>query len=293
MQSKAEFDSGLDAAQVERFRSEGFLLVEDFFTDDELGSFGEQVDAAVEYRTADDGRSLGEKNLYEQTFTQCMGIWEDHPQVRPMTFHPKLCAAAAALLGVDKVRLWHDQALYKLAGGRKTDAHMDYPFWPVDRPDLVSAWMPFDDVHHGGGVMGYVKGSHNLGIDDFVDIGQLRGGKPVDILQDPRVSPLPVVWVEAPRGSVIFHHARTIHLAEANDTDKTRRVFTTVYVADGRRRASDKKSFNCDRDGLKEGDLIAGPGFPIAWPRESDELPTPPEMPGPKTGFGFDPVGGD
>ena len=157
------FVFGIDQNSVDRFKEDGFLLVEDFFTDNELNAFAAEVDGAVEYRTSDDQRKLAEKNLYEQTFMQCMGLWEDHESVRPLTFHPKLCAAAAALLESDRVQLWHDQALYKQAGGRKTDAHMDYPFWPVDKPSLVSAWIPFADVKHGGGVMGYVQGSHIMG----------------------------------------------------------------------------------------------------------------------------------
>ena len=114
--------------------ADGFLLVEDFFSVEELDRFGASVVAAVHHRTSDDDRQLTEKNLYEQTFVQCMRLWEDHTSVRPFTFHPKLCAAAAALLNSDCVRLWHDQALYKEAGGRKTDAHLDYPFWPADKP---------------------------------------------------------------------------------------------------------------------------------------------------------------
>jgi ectoine hydroxylase-related dioxygenase (phytanoyl-CoA dioxygenase family) len=281
--------SGIDQNSVDRFKEDGFLLVEDFFTDNELDAFAAEVDGAVEYRTSDDQRMLAEKNLYEQTFMQCMGLWEDHESVRPLTFHPKLCAAAAALLESDRVQLWHDQALYKQAGGRKTDAHMDYPFWPVDKPSLVSAWIPFADVKHGGGVMGYVQGSHIMGKDDFVDIGQLRGGEPVDMLQDDDVATRPLVWVEAPKGSVIFHHAKTIHTAEANDTDATRRVFTTVYIASGCRRTAEGRSFLMDRDKIAPGDIIEGPGHPLAWPRETDDLPTPPATPGPKTGFGYAP----
>ena len=152
-------ESGLSQAQVEQFQADGFLLVEDFFSGDELDGFADAVDAAVAYRTSDDRRNLEDKNLYEQTFVQCMRLWEDHADVRPFTFHPKLCAAAAALLQVDRVRLWHDQALYKEAGGRKTDAHLDYPFWPVVEQDLVSVWIPFQDVAPGGGMMSYVQGS--------------------------------------------------------------------------------------------------------------------------------------
>lgn len=263
----------LSQAEIDRFQEDGFLLCKDFFPTEELDQFGVAVDAAVEFRTRDDERKLADKNRYEQTFVQCMRLWEDHPSVGSLTFHPDLCRAAADLLQADCIRLFNDQALYKEAGGRKTDAHMDYPFWPVDQPQLVSAWIPFDGSARGGGIMGYVQGSHNMGIDQFVDIGQLRGGEAIDLLQDPRVASRKLVWVEAPKGSVIFHHANTIHAAEPNDTDTTRRVFTTVYVADGCRRVDETPSASMDREGIVSGGLIAGTCFPIAWPRSSDDLP--------------------
>ena len=279
--------SGLSQAEVDQFQNDGFLLVTDFFTDEELDRYGICVDAAVAHRTADDQRSLADKNLYEQTFVQCMRLWEDHPDVAPFTFHPKLCAAAAALLQTDTVRLWHDQALYKEPGGRKTDAHLDYPFWPVNKPELVSVWIPFDDVRPGGGMMSYVQGSHAAGITNFVDIGQLRGGEPVDLLQDENVARLPLVPVAAPKGSAIFHHACTIHAADANDTARTRRVFTMVYMADGLHRSRDDAYFALDRDEIRTGELVEGPGHPVAWPLAAGQLPEPPAMLGPKTGFGF------
>lgn len=279
--------SGLSEAQIERFQEDGFLLVEAFFSAEELDGFARHVDAAVAYRTSDDSRELGEKTDYEQTFVQCMRLWEDHAGIRPFTFHPQLCAAATALLHADRVRLWHDQALYKEPGGRQTDAHMDYPFWPVDRDDLVSVWIPFEDVTEGGGRMSYVQGSHVAGVTKFVDIGQLRGGAPVDILDEPELAGLSVVPVDAPKGSAVFHHARTVHLADANETERTRRVFTAAYMADGCRRSHEEPYFALDRDQLKSGDVIVGPGHPIAWPLAAGQWPDPPRELGPKTGFAF------
>ena len=279
--------SALNQDEIDRFQADGFLLVKDLFSHEELDRFGESMDAAVQRRTSGDDRNLTDKNLYEQTFVQCMGLWEDEPSVRPFTFHPKLCAAAAALLQSDCIRLWHDQALYKEAGGRQTDAHLDYPFWPIDKPDLISAWIPFEDVRAGGGMMSYVQGSHTMGINQFVDIGQLRGGEALNLLQTPEVANRPLIPVEAAKGSVIFHHACTIHAADANETARTRRVFTMAYMADGCRRSRDDAYFTLDRDEIETGELIAGPGFPIAWPRAENDLPSPPKMLGPKTGFGF------
>ena len=277
----------LNRSQIDQFQEDGFLLVEDFLTDEELDRFGEAVDKAVAHRTSDDDRRFADKNLYEQTFVQCMRLWEDHPTVRPFTFHPKVCKAAADLLQIDCVRLWHDQALYKEAGGRETDAHLDYPFWPVDRPDLVSVWIPFQDVQPGGGMMSYVQGSHSMGITEFVDIGQLRGGEPYDLLQNPEVRRRELVSVTARKGSVIFHHASTIHAADANESNATRRVFTMAYIADGRCRSRDEPYFSLDRDQIGTGEKISGPGFPIAWPNTDGKLPSPPETRGPKTGFAF------
>ena len=278
--------SGLDQEQIDRFEEDGFLLVENFFSHQEIEQYGQHVDKAVQYRTADDHRKLADKIPYEQTFTQCMRLWEDHPNVASFTFHPKLCAAAAALLGADCVRLWHDQALYKESGGRKTDAHLDFPFWPVDKTDLVSSWIPFDNVNPGGGMMSYVKGSHRSGITDFADIGQLHGDMSYDILQHPQVASLPLVPIQARKGCVIFHHACTIHCADANDKARTRRVFTMGYMADGLRRSREDPYFALDRDNIFKGELVVGPGHPVAWPRTNEKLPTPPKLLGPKTGFG-------
>lgn len=82
-------------------------------------------------RKAADTRTLEEKSRYEQSFLQCQNLWEDNADVRPLTFHRRLGEVAAALIGADGVRLWHDQALFKEPGGRETDPHQDQPYWPI------------------------------------------------------------------------------------------------------------------------------------------------------------------
>ena len=116
---------------VETFRRDGFVCVPDLLTLREVDHFGKLVDAAVARRTARIS-PLAERTAYGQSFLQVINLWEDHPEIRGLTFHPRIGAAAAALLGVKHLRLWHDQALYKEAGGRATDAHQDQPYWPIE-----------------------------------------------------------------------------------------------------------------------------------------------------------------
>ena len=103
-----------------------------------------------------------------------MNLWEDCPDVRPLTFHPRLGQAAAELLGVDAVRLWHDQALYKEPGGRATDAHQDHAYWPIKETASVTAWVPFDGSRRGAGAMAYLPGSHLIGLRGSSNIFRRR-----------------------------------------------------------------------------------------------------------------------
>jgi len=104
------------APYADDFRRDGFVMVPDLLSSDELARYGAAVDQAVARRKGYDTRAMGQKSLYEQSFIQCINLWEDSPAVRPLTFHPIVCETAARLLGVDALRLWHDQALYKETG---------------------------------------------------------------------------------------------------------------------------------------------------------------------------------
>jgi ectoine hydroxylase-related dioxygenase (phytanoyl-CoA dioxygenase family) len=219
---------------------------------------------------------LAERSRYEQSFRQCQNLWEDVADLRPLTFHPRIARAAAELLGADAVRVWHDQALYKEAGGRQTDAHQDQPYWPIAEPRTVTAWIPLDGADLASGCMAYVPGSHAVGLRRFVDIFGVRDPEPEDLLADPAISAIAPVFVEAPRGSVIFHHGLTAHLAGANTTDRPRRVHTVIYLADGCTRGRRFAHFAVDRPGIEVGAVIDSDLTPIAWPRPDGDLPPTP-----------------
>ena len=123
---------------------------------------------------------------YEQSFLQCMNLWEDRPDVRPLTFHPRLGPAAPSCCGVDAVRLWHDQALYKEPGGRATDAAPG-PALLAHRRDRARSprGSPSTGRRSTAARMGYVPGSHLIGLRRFVNI---FSGEPEDILAHPDVA---------------------------------------------------------------------------------------------------------
>lgn len=271
----------LTAQTVADFRADGFVKTEGVLSAEEIERYGTAVDQEVAERTANDARSLSEKSRYEQSFIQCMRLWETCPEVLPLSCHAGLGGIAAQLLGVDSVRMWQDQALYKEPGGKETTPHQDETFWAVGDEPLVSAWIPFDDVAADSGAMAYVPGSHQAGILKVVDI--THHSEPYAILDDPALQGRRPQIVPAEAGSVIWHHGLTVHQASANRTDRTRRVFTVVYIASNARRIKSWPTYPLDREQIEVGEVMRGDSMPVLWPATA-ELPTPPELVGERTG---------
>jgi ectoine hydroxylase-related dioxygenase (phytanoyl-CoA dioxygenase family) len=259
---------------VERFQADGYVVIPDLLSDDELDRYGRLVGDAVRSRKSEDHRRLEDKTRYEQSFIQCQNLWEDFDTVRPLTFHPRIAQAAANLLRADAVRLWHDQALFKEPGGRETDLHQDQPYWPIAEPDTITAWIPFEGSTAASGCMGYVPGSHRQGIRSFVDI--FRGDDDAVRAQAEQLRTADVAYVEVPRGGVAFHHGFTAHLARPNTTGAVRAVHTIIYFRDGCTRASEQGHPSVDRAEIGVGEPIASAVTPVVWPRPAGDLPEPP-----------------
>lgn len=264
----------VDPAKVEAFRRDGFVRLEGLVDAAEIEALGLAVDAAVARRTRNDARALAEKSPYEQSFIQCQYLWEDFPDVRPLTFHPSIVGAAAALIGADAMRLWHDQALYKEAGGRETDAHQDHPYWPINELRTLTAWIPLVEIDEAVGCMGYCPGSQG-GAAEYVNIFS-EPGSGAALVAKQRNSP---VFVTARPGDVLFHHGLTVHLAKPNRSERTRRVYTAIYFADGCTRAAEGRHPSLDREGIAVGARIDGAATPIAWPLPEGRYPEPAPWP--------------
>jgi len=97
--------SGTTNEQRRIFDEKGFLIVPSVLSAAELERFGAAVDRGVVARSANDPRPLEERTRYEQSFRQCINLWEDHADVRPLTFHPRVAQIAAELIGVPSLRL--------------------------------------------------------------------------------------------------------------------------------------------------------------------------------------------
>ncbi|MGB2330568.1 MAG: hypothetical protein ACPH3H_07655, partial [Pseudomonadales bacterium] len=88
---------------IQNFATNGYVVTPNVLTSQEIDRYSLAVDLAVDRRRAGDHRELSEKTRYEQSFLQCMRLWETEPDVCGLSLHPGLAGIAAQLLGVKKV----------------------------------------------------------------------------------------------------------------------------------------------------------------------------------------------
>jgi ectoine hydroxylase-related dioxygenase (phytanoyl-CoA dioxygenase family) len=258
----------LSQEEVASFRRDGHVLLRGVASADKVAAYRRPIAALVE-QAARDRLPLDQRDTYHKAFVQIANLWETDEGVRRFTLAPRFGRIAAKLLGVDGVRIWHDQALFKEAGGGPTPWHQDQYYWPLDSPNTVTMWMPLVDVPVEMGVLTFATGSHtdgplcSMAISDESDDFYERAV---------RERKFPIRRDAMKAGDATFHTGWTVHMAPGNRTDRCREVMTVIYMADGIR-VTEPANRHQPADlarwlpGLKPGDLAASPLNPLVYGR--------------------------
>jgi ectoine hydroxylase-related dioxygenase (phytanoyl-CoA dioxygenase family) len=170
---------------------------------------------------------LAERDAYGKAFLQVTNLWQHSERVREFVFSTRLAGMAAGLLGVEAVRLYHDQALYKEPGGGITPWHADQYYWPLSTDRVVTVWIPLQDTPVEMGPLAFAAGSHrfaygrDLPISDDSERELQRGLAERDF---------PLVETPYRLGEASFHSGWTFHRASPNRSGTARRVMTIIYM---------------------------------------------------------------
>ncbi|MCP3802358.1 phytanoyl-CoA dioxygenase family protein [Allokutzneria sp. A3M-2-11 16] len=215
---------GLTEQEIESYRTNGFVAIEDFLSPAELDHWRAVVDAAV----ADESvrQPVGSN---PRVNTQRMNLRWTNAKVGELVQDPRVGRLAVELEGVDAMRICLDQALIKEPFGQPTQYHLDLPWWCFESDHACTIWVALDDSTVGNGALYFVPGSHRFGLDYRSDLGSDLGAV---FSANPGFAYSPVPR-ELPAGGCTFHNARTIHGAGANMTSGRRRAMTAAFMPDG------------------------------------------------------------
>ena len=210
---------------VAAYQNNGHVLLRGVARPDEVAAFRPVVSSAVT-RFSRESRPLAERDTYGKAFLQVMNLWCEDDDVRRFVLAARFAGVAADLLGAERVRIYHDQALVKEPGGGHTPWHQDAIYWPIDGTRCVTMWMPLVDITPEMGVMTFVDGSNTgeLGEEAISDDSEAH----FDALVS-RTGATLSVPVPMSAGDATFHGGWTLHKAGANSSAITREVMTVIY----------------------------------------------------------------
>jgi ectoine hydroxylase-related dioxygenase (phytanoyl-CoA dioxygenase family) len=249
------------------YEKNGHALIRSVLSGDDLVEFRGAV-REVSSQLNGEKRSLADRDTYGKAFLQTTNLWRHSETVAKYVLSEKIGKIAAELMGVNGVRLYHDQSLFKEAGGGFTPWHQDQQYWPLDTPNTITMWMPLVDADSEMGTMYFASGSHAEGYmgnipisdDSEIKIRELIDSKGYLVTEPNKMA----------AGDATFHSGWVFHGAPGNRGDLTREVMTVIYYEDGARigrvdstdRANDLAAWF---PGLKEGDLAATELNPLVY----------------------------
>lgn len=263
-----ESEYPLDADEIASFKRDGHVLLRGVCSPEEVAAYRPAIVDAT-YRFSHETRPLEERDTYGKAFIQTGSLcWRDEIAQR-FVFARRFAEIAARLMGVEAVRLYHDQALFKEAGGGPTPWHQDQYYWPLDTDNTVTLWMPLVDLSEEMGTMIFASGSHRAGLLGHLSISDESETEYQRYVEEAGLPQAEAGPMRA--GDATFHAGLTLHRAPGNQGDYTREAMTIIYYPDGVRllepdnpgRAGDKRSIYPEG---KAGDLAISATTPLLYP---------------------------
>lgn len=257
----------LTPEQVKSYQENGHILLRNVLDKATVDQYRTAITAAVK-RPNGETRPLAERDTYGKAFLQTINIWESDEAVKAFVMAKRFAQIAGQLMGVDGIRLYHDQALYKEAGGGFTPWHQDRHYWPLDTSNTITMWMPLVDLMADMGIMKFASRSHtggylgDLGISDKSEavFEQFVEEKGFGLTQAEAMA----------AGDATFHSGWTLHNAPGNASDRMREVMTVIYFQDGIRIAEPDNNSRANDlarylPGQKPGELAGSELNPVLY----------------------------
>jgi ectoine hydroxylase-related dioxygenase (phytanoyl-CoA dioxygenase family) len=208
---------------------------------------------------------IEQRTTYGKAFLQIMNLWTNSKEVKEFVFGKRLARIAAELIGATGVRIYHDQALYKEAGGGITPWHADQYYWPVSSDKMTTAWVPLQDTPQEMGPVAFCEKSHRFQIGRDLEIS---GDSELTLKEALKTFSMEDSGFEL--GDVSFHSGWTFHRAGSNTTDRPRAAMTMIYMDENMTLAAPKNKnqvIDIERwcPGVQTGEMVASPLNPVLY----------------------------
>ncbi len=261
----------LTQEQVDFYQKNRFIKLKQVFSAETIAFFNKAISEKVDELNTEQ-TDLNQRDTYGKAFLQIFNLWRTDETVRAFVFSERLAGIATDLMQTKGVRMYHDQALFKEAGGGITPWHADQFYWPLETDRTVTAWMPLQATPLEMGPLEFSAGSHQIVSGRELSISDESEAKIGERL---RVTDFEHVVEPFDLGEISFHSGWVFHRAGANATPQMRKVMTVIYM-DKDMRLKQPENDNQVNDwntwcpGAVVGEVIDSPINPVLFSRSAN-----------------------
>ena len=199
-----------------------------------------------------------------------LGAWRVDELFHDLAFHPGLTVPLAQLLGVERLRFWHDQVFWKppLHPG-VVPWHQDWSYWQRTTPENhITIHISLDDADEESGCLHFIPGSHRWGALPAASFGGDIDQLCAHLDEDQRAAFQPVA-TPLKAGQASIHHSSTVHGSFANRSNRPRRGVVLNFMGPDTRCTDAEAPLLQGCPLFAAGALVEGAFFPIVLDRSS------------------------
>ncbi len=227
--------------QKDQFWKDGFLIIEDAVTDEELGDLRRVFEGWVEESrkfTEDYGETLDGRprfDLQPGHTAEVPGLRRVQSPEEVSDVYANVMRNArtvdicAELIG-PALKFHHGKVNSKLPGtATKIAFHQDFPFQPMTNDDIITCLLFIDDVTLENGPLEVVPGTHKGPLYSHWHNGVFTGSVSDEVFEEHKDN---IVKCTGKAGSVCLMHASLLHGSAPNLSDHSRTLYISTYYAE-------------------------------------------------------------
>jgi len=216
----------LKERHIDFYQKNRYIKIKDILSPTTISHFNDLISKKVDQLNVNP-KPLDEKDTYGKAFVQMTNLWAKDKDIQELVFSKRIAQIASDLMQVDGVRLYHDQALFKEAGGGITPWHADQYYWPLSSDKTITAWIPLQSTPIEMGPLEFSASSHLIKEGRDLMIGDESESLIGDRL---KVTDFEHIVEPFELGEISFHSGWVFHRAGANSTSQVRKVITVIYM---------------------------------------------------------------
>ncbi len=220
-------DYKLNQEQVTNYNENGFLMVPEFFSEEEMLRMLEIARADLELMEGANDRldRSGKVSRLSLRYDLQPSIYSAYAR------HRAIVEPMQQLIGKEVFHYHHKMMLKEPRIGGAWEWHQDYGYWYNNflYPDMASCMIFVDRATKENGCLQVIKGSQKLGRLDHGKAGDQTGAdlQRIEIIQNE----LDLVYCEMGPGSLLFFHSNLLHRSDANESEDSRWALICCYSA--------------------------------------------------------------